>query len=303
MEEFKLITPVVFIIFNRPETTQRVFEEIRKAKPSKLLVIADGPRDSHIGEKEHCDTTRKIIEKVDWDCEVIKNYSDINLGCKKRVSTGLNWVFENVEEAIILEDDVLPHQTFFRFCEELLEKHRHNENIMLVSGANVQFGRNKSDYSYFFSQYCFIWGWATWKRAWKNYDIEMKSWPEARDNGLLKEMFNRKAPIEYWKKIFDDLYAGKVDTWDGQWVFSCWIRRALTIQPNVNLISNIGFGIEATHTKSENMFSNMQIEHLQFPIKHPPNIIRALKNDTFTEKIMFSSTFIRKVLYKLGLKR
>ena len=151
MDTFKLTTPVAFIIFNRPDTTRIVFEEIKKAKPEKLLIIADGPRNNKPGEKERCAETRAIVENIDWECEVLRNYSDKNMGCKNRVASGLNWVFENVEEAIILEDDCLPDQSFFRYCQELLEKYRDDKRIMLIAGDNMLFENNKQKYSYYFS--------------------------------------------------------------------------------------------------------------------------------------------------------
>ena len=151
MSEWQLKTPVCFIIFNRPDVTERVFQVIRQAKPPKLLVVADGARANKIGEQEKCLATRAIIHQVDWNCEVLTNYSDVNLGCRKRIYTGLDWVFSQVEEAIILEDDCLPDPSFFRFCEELLEEYRHNTKIMLVSGQNLQFGQKRRNYSYYFS--------------------------------------------------------------------------------------------------------------------------------------------------------
>src|SRR5665648_587346 len=169
MSNFQLKTPVAFIIFNRPETTRRVFAEIAKARPTKLLVIADGPRATHPDDAEKCAVVRAIIDGVDWDCEVLKNYSDVNLGCKRRVSSGLDWVFDTVEEAIILEDDCLPHPTFFRFCEEMLAKYRDDKRIAMISGDNFQFGKKRTEYSYYFSRYTHIWGWASWRRAWDNY--------------------------------------------------------------------------------------------------------------------------------------
>ena len=175
MEENKkqLNTPVVFIIFNRPDTTQKVFDEIKKVKPKKLFVISDGPRKP--SEEKLCVETRKIIDGVDWECEVLKNYSDKNLGLKERISSGLNWVFNNTEEAIILEDDCVPDQSFFKFCEEMLDRYRGNKNIMMIGGSNP-LKDFEIENAYTFSKYYQIWGWATWKRAWDKYDIDMKGW-------------------------------------------------------------------------------------------------------------------------------
>ena len=178
MSDFQLTTPVAFLIFNRPDTTARVFEAIRQAKPPKLLVVADGPRPDRPDDVEKCKAARAIIDRVDWACEVLTNYSDLNLGCGKRPATGITWVFEQVEEAIIFEDDCLPHPSFFRFCEELLNYYRHDERIMVISGNNFQFGRNRTDDSYYFSRYNHIWGWASWRRAWEYFDYDLKLWPK-----------------------------------------------------------------------------------------------------------------------------
>ncbi|MBT9168466.1 MAG: hypothetical protein DDT22_00506 [candidate division WS2 bacterium] len=287
MSNWQLKTPVVFLIFNRPDTTEKVFEEIRRARPPKLLVVADGPRSDKLGEAEKCKAARAIVERVDWSCDVLTNYSDTNLGCKRRVSSGLDWVFDNVEEAIILEDDCLPHPTFFHFCEELLERYSDDERIMMISGDNFQFGRKRTQCSYYFSRYNHIWGWASWRRAWKHYDVNMKLWPEIRDGKWLDDIFCNKNTVRYWRKIFENVYQGKIDTWDYQWTFACWVQGGLSILPNSNLISNIGFGPNSTHTTEESEFSNMQIEPVNFPVNfplvHPSFILRDGLADIFTE--------------------
>ena len=300
MSNYQLKTPVAFIIFNRPETTKKVFAEIAKARPIKLLVIADGPRADHPDDAEKCAAVRAIIDGVDWECEVLKNYSDVNLGCKHRVSSGLDWVFDTVDEAIILEDDCLPHPTFFRFCEELLEKYRDDKRIAMISGDNFQFGRKRNEYSYYFSRYPHIWGWASWRRALDNYDVDMKIWPEIRDGGWLEDLLGNKRSVWYWKYIFENVYKGKIDTWDYQWTFSCWIQSALTIIPNVNLVSNIGFDPESLHTTEKNKFSNMKTDPITFPISHPSYILRDSAADNITEKIIFSGQpFLKRGIIKL----
>ena len=304
MSNYQLKTPVAFIIFNRPNTTKRVFAEIAKARPPKLLVIADGPRVDHPDDAEKCAAVRTIIDGVDWDCEVLENYSDVNLGCKRRVSSGLDWVFDTVEEAIILEDDCLPHPSFFRFCEELLEKYRDDKRVAMISGNNFQFGRKRTEYSYYFSRYSHIWGWASWRRAWHNYDVDMKIWPEIRDGGWLEDLFGAKKSVWYWKNRFENAYQGKIDTWDYQWTFACWIQNALTVLPNVNLVSNIGFGYESVHTKVKDKFAEMEIEPMSVPILHPNYILRDSKADFFVENNMFSAKslmirVIKRVINKL----
>jgi hypothetical protein len=281
--DFKLNTPVTFIIFNRPDTTQRVFDEIRKARPPKLLVIADGPRLDRPGETEKCKQTRDIINKVDWDCEVVTNFSEVNLGCKRRVSTGLDWAFNEVKETIILEDDCLPHPTFFRFCQELLEKYRQDERIMMISGDNFQHGQRRTNDSYYFSRYTHIWGWASWRRAWKHYDVNMRLWPIVKDGDWLNLIFSNENEKKYWYNTFERVYNGEIDTWDYQWFFTSIVGSRLNIMPNVNLISNIGFGVEATHTISDSELANMPVSEMEFPLKHQPFMIRDTKADEYSQ--------------------
>lgn len=293
-------TPVAFLIFNRPDTTQQVFEAIRLAKPPKLLVVADGPRGDRPEDCEKCAAVRAIIETVDWDCEVLKNYSDVNLGCKKRVSSGLDWVFEQVEEAVILEDDCLPEQSFFPFCEELLERYRDDKRIMVISGDNFQFGRKRTEYSYYFSIYNHCWGWATWRRAWQYYDVEMQQWGELASRQLLQNFFKDICAIQYWHNKFEKVYQNKIDTWDYQWTFACWLQNGLSILPEVNLVKNIGFNSEGTHTKNvTDSFSNLEINPLQFPLRHPPSLIRCKSADQFTQKTQFG--FFSRSINKLKL--
>ena len=304
MSNFKIKTPIAFIIFKRSDTTQRVFQAIRQAKPTKLFVIADGPRSDIPEEAEKCATTRAIIDRVDWDCEVYKNYSETNLGCGKRVSSGLNWLFEHVDEAIILEDDCWPHSSFFPFCEQLLERYRHDERIMNISGNNFQFGRKRDNYSYYFSRYPHIWGWATWKRAWKFYDFEMKLWPEVKEHKILKTILPESDALEYWNKTFQIVDDQKIDTWDYQWVFSCWMQNGLGIIPNVNLVSNIGFGYEGTNTinkysKFTKKFANLPAKSINFPLKHPSFVVRNLEADNFTRKEMFMLSKADRVKLKI----
>jgi hypothetical protein len=277
-----MYTPVVFLIFNRPDTTERVFAEIAKAKPSKLCVIADGPRVDRPEEAEKCAAVRAIIERVDWECEVLKNYSDVNLGCGRRVATGISWVFEHVEEAIILEDDCLPHPTFFRFCEELLDRYRDDERVMHIAGNSFQFGRTPTPFSYFFSRHFPSWGWASWRRAWKHFDLELKLWPMFRHTPWLLDILEDQRVIEHWQRLYDLAYADveNVNTWDFQWTFSGWVQNGLSILPSVTLVSNIGFSDDATHTKSRmDTRANLPTGEMIFPLRHPPYVLRDRKAD------------------------
>ncbi|MFA5008209.1 MAG: glycosyltransferase family 2 protein [Candidatus Omnitrophota bacterium] len=288
-----LNTPVVFIIFNRPQAAESVFKTIAAAKPKKLFIIADGPRQGQLQDAEKCSASRAIIERADWDCEIIKNYSEINLGIKKRISSGLDWVFSQAEEAIILEDDCLPAPSFFGFCENLLQYYRNNDTIMHIGCNNFQCGKRRTKYSYFFSKYTHVWGWATWRRAWQYNDSGMKTWPQFKEQGQMeivcKDYYERK----YWTDIFDKAFKGQIDVWACQWMYSCWSRRGLSTYPSVNLISNIGFGPDATFCKTpNNVQSDIETNDI-WEIKHPKVIAVNKKADAFTFDYVFGGKQIK----------
>jgi hypothetical protein len=300
-----LKTPVALLIFNRPETTARVFEMIRRARPPILLLVADGARLNHPGEVESVATTRSIVEQVDWPCKVLKNYSNTNLGCRRRVSSGLDWVFQTVETAIILEDDCLPHPTFFRFCEELLEKYKDDENIMHISGNNFQFDHKQGQSSYYFSRYAHVWGWASWRRAWRHYDVNMKRWTGAESKDLFLSDFTNPAEKRFWKVKWDGASAGRIDTWDFQWVFACLAQKSLSIVPNVNLVSNIGFGLNATHTGNTSNLADIPSVAMTFPLVHPNFFARDIEADEYVASLFFRpglvkylAKIIRRFVYK-----
>lgn len=299
MPDFQLQTPVAFIVFNRPDTTERVFAEIAKARPPKLLVVGDGPRANRSGEAEKVAAVRAIIDKVDWPCEVLTDYSELNLGCKIRVASGIDWIFSNVEEAIILEDDCLPDPSFFRYCEELLQKYRHDTGVGMISGDNFQFGRNKTDSSYYFSRYTHIWGWATWRRAWKNYDREAKLWPAVRAGNWLDSLAFNGDERSYWVKKFQSAHDGDIDTWDYQWTLSCWLKGMLTILPNENLISNIGFGADATHSRGSNIYAEMKTSTIRFPLRDPLINLPNQAADKYTAERMFINSLPRRLFRKI----
>lgn len=294
MSDWKLNSSVLFLIFNRPEMTQRAFNAIRKVKPQKLFVNADSPRRTKPGEDEKCQAARDVIKQVDWDCQVFTNFRDKNLGCKVTVSSGIDWFFENVEEGIILEDDVIAHPTFFRFCEELLERYRDDKRIAMITGNNFLFGdkRREKRYSYYFSRYIGIWGWATWRRTWKVYDVNMRLWPEIQYGDWLYRWCGNRRFAHYWTKQFKRIYSGEIDTWDFQLLFSCIVQNALIVVPNVNLVTNIGFGSEGTYCKDQgSKRANMKIEPMTFPLLHPPWIIRDSVADSILEERLCREEF------------
>lgn len=299
MPEFSLQTPVAFLIFNRPDTTERVFNAIAQAKPSKLLVIADGPRAGRVGEAERCAQARAVIERVDWECEVLTNYADSNMGCKMRVATGIDWVFQQVEEAIILEDDCLPEQSFFRFCQEMLERYRHHPRVGMVTGGNLQFGQQRGDASYYFSRYSHIWGWATWRRAWQLYQREIPQWPAFREQGWLNQLFETQGERDYWATSFQLVHEGKLDTWDCSWTFATLTHGLLQVVPNVNLISNIGFGPDATHTHVVGIHADMPTSPIHFPLKHPDFILANAEADRYISNDQIAPSFMRRQLRRV----
>lgn len=300
MTEFQLKTPVAFIIFNRPDTTERVFSEIAKARPAKLLVVADGPRGNRHGEIEKCAAARAIVKNVDWDCEVLTNYSDVNLGCKKRVSSGIDWVFEQVEEAIILEDDCLPDPTFFRFCQELLEHYRHDQRIGMISGDNFQFEQLHIRDSYYFSKYVHIWGWASWRDRWSSYDVTMAKWPRIRDEAWLNDMVGNAREAAYWQYIFEQVYRGQIDTWDYQWVIANWLESRMTIVPRFNMISNIGFNKNATHTTVISNLANLKQNSISFPLIHPLGVFKNTQADQFSFRTCFQFSLFQRLYRKIA---
>ncbi len=274
------------MIFNRPQKTNRVFEEIAKIKPRKLFVIADGPRFPE--EVALCEQSRSVIEKVNWECDVQINFSSDNMGCKKRISSGLSWVFSQCEESIMLEDDCLPNQSFFLYCDELLNYYRTDERIMVVSGNNFQKPEKSYRYSYYYSIYPHNWGWATWARAWRNYDVSMSLWPQLRATNWLFDLHHDTKVVKYWQNIFDEVYQGKIDTWDYQWTFANWVQHGLSTIPEKNLVTNIGFDQTATHTIEVNSnVANLRSEMIDLPLTHPPCIVRDFDADYYVSQTCF----------------
>jgi hypothetical protein len=290
-----LTTPVLFLVFNRPSTTQIVFESIRKAKPSKLYIAADGPRKDKPEELEKCERVRKIVSNVDWQCEVKTLFRDENYGCGRGVSHAITWFFENEPEGIILEDDCVPDQTFFRYCSELLEFYRHDSRIMEVTGNNIypeDFLQNEHSYS--FSNHNGIWGWASWRRAWNLYDFEMKKYPALKKSGMLNQEFNSIFEQHYLDWVFERTFLFPEITWDYQWEFVKRINSGLTIIPQRNMVINIGFGADATSTTNVNCPSAaLKAEPMHFPLKHPPFVIVDSQADTAAFKLHLTTSSSR----------
>lgn len=286
-------TAVLLLVFNRPETTTRVFEAIRQAKPPRLYVAADGPREGRAGEADRVAKVREIATAVDWPCEVKTLFREKNLGCKYAVSGAITWFFENEEQGIILEDDCLPHPDFFSFCSTLLECYADDERVSVITGNNFQNGKQRGDGSYYFSRHNHVWGWASWRRAWQNYDINLSFWPDWKRSANWRSEFSDPIERRYWEKIFDQMYAHQIDTWDYPWAASVWYQGGLTATPNVNLVSNIGFGKDATHTKSKkNKHAELQVRSIG-ELKHPSEVVRNEEADCWAFDYHFDGKNLR----------
>jgi len=259
---------VLFLVFNRSDTTKRVFEEIKNAKPPRLYIASDGPRTNKEGESETVAKIRKmLVDGIDWNCEVKTLFRDENLGCGKAVSGAIAWFFNQEESGVILEDDCLPNQSFFNFCENLLDYYKDNKKVMHISGD--QFVSNfENGASYYFAKIQHVWGWASWADRWKYYDFDLKNYDKKN-----VEKFSSNANVQnYWRMILDKMKKHEIDTWDYQWTFKVIEKDGLCINPSKNLISNIGFGAGGTHTTEvENPLANMNTYIIE-KIIHPNSL-------------------------------
>lgn len=269
MEQTNFETPILFLIFNRPDTTQEVFNRIREIRPAKLFVAADGPRVIRLGEAEICEQTRAIIKQIDWPCDLRTLFREHNLGCGMAVSSAINWFFEQVEYGVILEDDCLPDLSFFGYCEHLLLKYIYNDDIMLIGGNNFLNGKLQLENSYYFSQYPLIWGWASWRRAWSNYDFSMKELDSFSDKHL-PNIFKTQRQRKHLLKSLRDVKQGVCNTWDYQWQYSILLNKGMAITPVKNLVVNIGFRNQSTHTfLKDSLKENNTLESIGSVLNHP----------------------------------
>lgn len=290
-------TPIILIAWNRPEKTYKIINSIKKVKPKNFYIACDGPVKNNSYINQQIKATKKVIlENITWDCELKTLFADSNQGCKIGVSNAINWFFDNVDRGIILEDDCLPHQDFFYFCSELLDKYRYDDRVWSITGNNIHKNNSICNESYFFSKYSHCWGWATWKRCWSKYDRDLKNWPSQKSKGILNNIFITPNEKKYWMKILDDIfYYSKPNTWDYQWSYTCFINSGLTIVPKENLIYNIGFDKEATHTRFGN--PNKAIDKYDrfsskvFPMNHPFSIHAMIDVDKYTDAVCYSGGY------------
>ncbi|MDC0121339.1 hypothetical protein OAI29_06115 [Amylibacter sp.] len=284
-----LNTAVLFLVFNRLDTTKKVFKAIRQAKPPRLYIAADGARANKKGECKNVQEVRDyIMQNVDWDCDVKTLFRDQNLGCKYAVGGAITWFFENEEQGIILEDDCLPSQSFFWYCEGLLDKYKEDKSIYLISADSRgpdSFGMQED---YGFCKYPMIWGWASWASAWEDYDPELKDWP-IHSKGLPVSISTYKPTVKFWKKVFQKMYEKEVDTWDYQFCYLLLKNKGKCIVPKFNLVSNLGFGDDATHTfdvESEN--ANRKRYEINIPLNFAPNSESEKKINRYYDRNEFS---------------
>jgi len=293
-------TPVAMIIFNQPEATRSVFARIATARPARLLIIADGARTNRPGEAERCEEAKKIVTQVDWPCQVETNFLLENVGPRRRIISGISWVFSLVEEAIFLEHDCLPDLSFFTYCSELLERYRNQPQIGYLTGFNPLEKSFPFPYSYYYSRVANLWGWATWRRTWLQYDEHLSTWPAVKKGGLLSLLFPDKRVVAYWTDIFDRMYEGTgPSTWDYQFVYSCWTRNLLNIVPRRNLIQYIGFGPQAENTVRPEPGLDLEAGSLSFPLEHPPAITPWPAQEMGLQKRFYAQSILRKIRRRL----
>jgi hypothetical protein len=305
--------PILFLIFNRPDTTAQVFDAIRQARPSRLYVAADGARADKDGEAARCDEARRVATQINWPCEVKTIFRDQNLGCGRAVSSAITWFFEHEEEGIILEDDCLPALEFFRFCEELLKRYKDDSRIMAICGSSYAPTKVAPKQSYYFSYYADIWGWATWRRAWNLYDWNLAKWVEFK-RSCGGRLLGQMAPwrFQYWENCFDLAAKGEIDTWDYQWLFTVIESDGLACYPARNLISNLGYRPDATHTKTEVGLgvlpapASLPLDSLDFPLTHPHKVGRTERQDRQIEMVRLNLTppppYLKRIWNSLSLR-
>lgn len=291
--------PILILAFNRPDYLIQLIEKLEVVRPRYIYLAIDGPRASREGEAQLCKACERLFDSLSWTPIVTKRILTRNAGCKEAVSSAITWFFDNVEYGIVLEDDCIPDPSFFRFCEELLLRYEHSPNVMAISGANL-LGLRSEPFSYHFSNYCHVWGWASWKRAWNFYDVEIKTWATNPSTNEFPEIIQRSSNTKhFWANIFRSVAAGQIDTWDFQWVWTIWKNRGICIIPDKNLVTNIGFDSRATHTKKMTKDRSIKSEGLDFPLLHPAQTIANEQYDLKISRVEFSrKSIFRRIVEK-----
>lgn len=275
-----LQTPVVMLTFNRPALTRRVLESLAAVAPRRLYVVSDGPRADHPDDARLVGEVRALFENLSWPCEVVRDYAPTNLGLRTRVSSGLTAAFAAEERLIVLEDDCLPHASFFPFCEALLDRYADDERITSITGTNFQHGHRRTEASYYFSHRHHVWGWASWRRAWQHFDLAMSRWPEFVAAGGMATVTDDPYEESYWTRLYKQAYDGELNSWAYPWSFNCLAEGALCIRPNMNLVTNIGGADDPTHPNLSARLHDLPLEPLG-ELRHPAVIVRHKAADMF----------------------
>lgn len=270
-ENVSQIPPIALFAFNRPEFVRDVFARVREARPAQLFLCMDGPRPGRADDSARCAEVRQILAGVDWPCEVRRNYAEENLGCRRRMGSGISWVFEQVEEAILLEDDCVPHPDFFRFSAELLDRYRHDTRIGMIAGHIEHFKPINKAESYYFDRFPTIIGWATWRRAWQCFDAELREWPRLRETSFLRTLFPTERAARHVASFFEGVYAGRANSWATVWWFSMLRNNLLCVHPSVNLITNVG--VYGVHNRGPSEWHGVPSAGIAFPLSHPCDVI------------------------------
>ena len=291
-------TPVAIFSFNRPQLTERLIGILAQIKPRRILIVSDGPRPHVADDVEKCAAVRRLFDNLSWNCRIDRNFAESNMGSFSRNSTGISWVFDQVEEAILLEDDCMPDLSFFPYCEELLGKYRDDARVGLISGNNfLNQKAGRQSVSYFFSGYATTWGWASWRSTWQRVNLDMPYWKDFRDSGELRAVLHTREEEKYWKRIYNAIEERRMNNaWDYQLILSCLRFNMLTVVPSVNLVSNIGFGPDGTHCiNADSPLNDIPLGELRFPLSHPEKVGPSGSTDFKIFAVRFR--FSRKPLY------
>jgi hypothetical protein len=297
MNDLLSMPPVAIFAFNRPECVEKVFDAVRKAKPQQLFLCMDAPREGNVDDVKKCEKVRQVFDGVDWDCDVYRNYAERNMGCRSRMASGITWVFEHVEEAILLEDDCVPHQDFFCFCAELLELYRHDTRIGMISGHIAHFKPVEKEASYYFDRYPTICGWATWKRAWQSFNGDLSEWPRLRNSSFLYSVFRKPATVSNVKGFFEGVFAGEANSWATIWWLSMIRQNYLCIHPSKNLITNIG--VQGAHNNGATDWHGIPSNGIEFPLTHPRDIMPDFDEELVMEQLYTKKSWCSRALHKL----
>lgn len=301
-DEFRLDVPVMICTFTRLDSVKHVLESVRHVKPPRMYLVSDGPRADHPEDAGKIAAVHEYLESsIDWDCEVYKNYAKSNMGCGRRMPTGVSWVFEHEDRAIFLEDDCVADISFYKYAQELLEKYKDNEEVMLISGNNQIAYLNSIDSSYGFSKQADIWGWASWKRAWDKYDWDISGWPNNKNNSCFKKYYTTKTRW-FFAAQWDLLYKHGYDAWDYQFTYCLGVNNGYCIIPATNLVTNEGFSTDgSTHTQSMPEWMDQSRSSIEFPLKHPDEVAWSEQYDRDFMKREFKCGFIVHVKHLLGM--